>query len=63
MSIVKDIFMEEYDRILMEAEEEGLSEKEAEARADKLAYGAMQERFADMADRERQRAKDGYYDS
>ena len=60
MSIVKDIFMEEYDRILMEAEEEGLSEKEAEARADKLAYAAMQDRFADMGDRARQQEKDGF---
>ena len=58
MSIVKDIFMDEYDRIYQEAIEEGLDEDEAEARADRCAYVAMQDRFADMADNARQRAKD-----
>jgi len=54
----KDIFIEEYDQIMEEAIEEGLDEDEAEARADKLAYSAMTDRFADMADRAYQEYKD-----
>jgi len=41
-----------------EAIEEGLDEDEAEARADKLAYSAMTDRYADMADRAYQEYKD-----
>ena len=54
----KDIFIEEYDQIIEEAILEGLDEDEAEARADKLAYGRMTDRFADMADRADQQYKD-----
>ena len=54
----KDIFIEEYEAIIEEAIEEGLDEDEAEARADKLAYGRMSDRYADMADRAYQEYKD-----
>jgi len=54
----KDIFIEEYDRIIEEAIEEGLDEDEAEARADRLAYNSMSDRYADMADRAYQEYKD-----
>lgn len=55
MSIVKDIFIEEYDRLYSEAEESGKpinKDKIADA-----ANEAMRDRFAAMCDEAKDRAK------
>jgi hypothetical protein len=56
----KEIYIDELDRIQWELEEAGMSEAEAHELAAERAYPAMQDRFADMADRLRQQEKDGY---
>lgn len=57
MSIMKDLFMEEYDRLYDEAEEAGLPINE-DALADKANASAI-DRFADMCDAAKDRAKYG----
>jgi hypothetical protein len=47
----KEMFIEEYDRILDECEEEGLTHEAAHKKADAGAYQAMSERYAAMIDR------------
>jgi hypothetical protein len=54
----KEIYIEELDRIQAELEDEGMPEAEAHAFAATRANDAMRDRFADMADRARQQAKD-----
>lgn len=53
---MKELYIEEYDRLIEEAIEAGHSEEEAERIADVQAYDAMTDRIADMADR----AKDAW---
>jgi len=53
---MKNIFIEEYDRLRDWALEAGMSEADADTYADACAYDAMTDRIADMADR----AKDAW---
>ena len=57
MSFMKDLFIEEYERIESEAEEDGkkLTEDEICTLADKASI----DRFADMCDEAKDRAKYG----
>ena len=50
---MKELYIEEYDRLVGDYVEAGLSEDEAERRADVEAYDAMTDRLADLADRYR----------
>lgn len=59
MSIMKDLFMEEYERISSEAEETGKTLSDDEL--GRLADEASRDRFADMCDAAKDRAK--YQDS
>ena len=59
MSAVKDLWMQEYERIRDELIDAGMSEEEADATAADQAYNAAGDRLADMADAARQRKKDG----
>ena len=58
MGIMKDLFIEEYERIASEAEEEGkiLTDRELGELADKASI----DRFADMCDAAKDRAKYGH---
>jgi len=51
MSIMKDIYIEEYERIMEETPDIN------ENRAGELAYDRMRDRFADMCDEAKDRAK------
>lgn len=59
MSRTKDMWLDELERIQGELEDAGVDPDEASERAADLAFGAVQDRYADMADNARQRAKDG----
>lgn len=54
---MKDLYIEEFDRIVGEYLDAGESEAAAEALAAREAYDAMTDRLADMADRARDAAK------
>jgi hypothetical protein len=54
---MKDLFIEEWDRLVGEYVEAGMTEAEAERKADYEAYDAMINRIADIADRARDAAK------
>jgi hypothetical protein len=54
---MKDLFIEEWDRLVGEYVEAGMTEAEAERKADDEAYDAMTDRIADIADRARDAAK------
>jgi hypothetical protein len=54
---MKDLFIEEWDRLVSEYVEAGMTEAEAERKADGEAYDAMTDRIADIADRARDAAK------
>jgi hypothetical protein len=54
---MKDLFIEEWDRLVGEYVEAGMTEAEAERKADGKAYDAMTDRIADIADRARDAAK------
>jgi hypothetical protein len=54
---MKDLFIEEWDRLVGEYVEAGMTEAEAERKADGEAYDAMTDRIADIADRARDAAK------
>jgi len=53
---MKEIYIEELERLTGLYEEQGMSEDEARAEAEAQAYDAMTDRIADMADR----AKDAW---
>lgn len=55
MSIIKDLFIEEYDKIVSEAEEIG--QQVDETKAGELAHERSIDRFADMCDEAKDRAK------
>ena len=55
---VKDLYIEEVERIAAELEEQGLDPDLAYDMASNSAYDAVRDRFADMADNIRQREKD-----
>lgn len=57
---MKDMFIEEMERIQAELEESGVPEAKAHEIAAERAYPAMMDRYADMADAYRQREKEGY---
>ena len=57
MSIMKDLFIEEYERIESEAEEAG--KKLTDSQLGDMAYEASRDRFADMCDAAKERAKYG----
>lgn len=58
MSILKELYIEEMERIAFDAIDNGASEAEAWAYAEEAAYPAAQDRIADIADRLRQQEKD-----
>jgi len=55
---MKELFIQEWERIYYEALDAGLSEEQAEKLADEGAYPAMQDRYADLVDQEYQKHKD-----
>lgn len=55
MGIMKDLFIEEYDKIMAEVEEKGLPFHET--KVGNLAYERSIDRFADMCDEAKDRAK------
>ncbi len=55
MSIIKDLFIEEYEKIVSEAEEAGMPIDET--KAGELAHARSIDRFADMCDEAKDRAK------
>lgn len=54
---MKELYIEEMDRLASLYEEQGMGEDEAQALAEENAYEAMVDRLADMADRARDAAK------
>lgn len=54
---MKDLYIEEMDRLAELYEEQGMGEDEAQALAEANAYDAMVDRLADVADRARDAAK------
>ena len=54
----KDLYIEELERLASELEDEGMDPDAAYERAGDLAYDTSRDRYADMADQARQRAKD-----
>ena len=54
---MKELWIEECERLVGEYIDEGMTEADAEARAEEEAYAAMTDRLADMADRARDAAK------
>ncbi len=57
MSIMKDLWIEEYDKILADAEEQGIPLDDD--KACDLAHKRSVDRFADMCDAAKDRAKYG----
>ena len=57
----KDIWIAEFDRLLGELEEAGLSEAEAYEAAGKLTDERYRDRLADMIDQARMEAKEKKY--
>lgn len=55
---MKDLYIEEYERLVGDYIDAGMTEAEAERKADGEAYDAMTDRLADAADNYRQRMKD-----
>lgn len=55
MGIIKDLYMEEYEKIMADAEEEGITIDET--KAGELAYQRSIDRFADMCAAAKDRAK------
>ena len=55
MSIMKDLFMEEYEKLFAEAEEAGVPLDDT--KAGELAHIRSLDRFADMCDEAKDRAK------
>lgn len=56
---MKELWIEECDRLATLYEEQGMGEDETQALAEDNAYDAMTDRLADMADRARDAAKYG----
>jgi hypothetical protein len=54
---MKDLFIEEWERLVGDYVEAGMTEAEAERKADGEAYDAMTDRIADIGDRARDAAK------
>ncbi len=54
---MKELYIEEMERLAGLYEEQGMGEDEAQALAEANAYDAMTDRLADMADRARDAAK------
>ena len=55
MSFMKDLFIEEYDKIMADAEENGVPVDDT--KAGELAHARSMDRFADMCDAAKGRAK------
>lgn len=57
----KELYLEEHERLVEEYMEThpGVTWDQAYDRCGDAAYGAMQDRYADLADAARQRQKDG----
>lgn len=53
----KELYIAEVERIMGELEDQGVPQSEAYNRASDLAYDAMREKLADMADRARKRER------
>jgi len=60
---MKELYIEELERLQGLYEEQGMGEDEAQAMAEANAYDAITDRLADMADRARDAAKYEDYDS
>lgn len=58
MSVLKDIYIEEYERIRDEYTDAGFSDVDATDMAEREAYEASRDRFADKVDAARQQQKD-----
>lgn len=58
MSAVKDLYIEEVERICSELEDAGMHPDAAYDLASEQAHEAVRNRLADMADAQRQRTKD-----
>lgn len=56
---MKDIYIDAWQELYDYWLDQGLSEDEAEKKANDGAYDAMREKIADIIDSERQRHKDG----
>lgn len=54
---MKDLYIEELERLAAEYEEQGMGEDEAQALAEDNAYQSMCDRLADIGDRARDAAK------
>lgn len=54
---MKDLYIEEHERLVGDYIDGGVTEAEAEARADEEAYWSMVDRLADRADQARDAAK------
>jgi predicted Zn-dependent protease len=54
---MKDLWIEERDRLAAEYEEQGMGEDEAQALAEAEAYDGVCDRLADIGDRARDAAK------
>ncbi len=57
MNLAKEIWIEEFDKIMADAEEEGIAIDESTA--GELASSRMRDRFADMCDAAKDRRKYG----
>lgn len=55
MNLFKELWMEEYDKIIADTEENGVTIDEA--KAGELAHKRSIDRFADMCDEAKERAK------
>jgi hypothetical protein len=60
MSRLKDLYLEEVERIQGELEEQGMAEPLAYALASHRAHSTVADRLADMADRQRDLAKERF---
>lgn len=55
----KEIFCREHERLTAEAEDAGMSFEDAYESTADAAWGAAQDRYAEMVDQARMRAKEG----
>lgn len=62
MSFFKDIYVEEYQKLLLDMLDQGAPAHEAENYASEAAYLRARDRVADLVDAARQRQKDERHD-
>ena len=59
MSLLKELYIEEVERIISELEEQGIDEDAAYEQAGEAAYDAVRDRLADLGDRLKDERKEG----